>query len=143
MIRCGIVEKNEAMLARFMGGLNKDIQTILEYKDYNNITCLFHLACKLNMKCRIDRHWRELTFLQVDFHHGHRVHPLLPLHQHLHQVPAPVMIQESRHNHHYLPRAHLSGVRRALLLSWRQQGSSSFMAHGGQETELQVMISGR
>ena len=46
MIRCGIVEENEAMLARFMGGLNKEIQTILEYKDYNNITRLFHLACK-------------------------------------------------------------------------------------------------
>ena len=40
MIRCGIVEENEAMLARFMGGLNKEIQTILEYKEYNNITFL-------------------------------------------------------------------------------------------------------
>src|SRR3954470_7741663 len=34
------------MLARFMGGLNKEIQTILEYKDYTTITRLFHLACK-------------------------------------------------------------------------------------------------
>ena len=33
MIRCGIVEDNEAMLARFMGGLNREIQTILEYKE--------------------------------------------------------------------------------------------------------------
>ena len=46
MIRCGIVEDNEAMLACFMGGLNKEIQTILEYKEYTNITRLFHLACK-------------------------------------------------------------------------------------------------
>ena len=46
MIRCGIVEKNEAMLACFMGGLNREIQTILEYKEYTNITRLFHLACK-------------------------------------------------------------------------------------------------
>ena len=46
MIRCGIVEDNEAMLACFMGGLNREIQTILEYKEYNNITRLFHLACK-------------------------------------------------------------------------------------------------
>ena len=84
MIRCGIVEENEAMLARFMGGLNRENQTILEYKEYTNITRLFHLACKLNVKCRIDMHWRELTFLQVDLHHGHHVHPLLPLHQHLH-----------------------------------------------------------
>lgn len=46
MIRCGIVEENEAMLTRFMGGLNREIQTILEYNVYNNITRLFHLACK-------------------------------------------------------------------------------------------------
>src|ERR1041385_3209508 len=46
LIRCGLVEDNEAMLARFMGGLNKEIQTILEYKDYATITRLFHLACK-------------------------------------------------------------------------------------------------
>ena len=45
MIRCGIVEDNEAMLARFMGGLNREIQTILEYKEYwRELT--FHLACK-------------------------------------------------------------------------------------------------
>ena len=46
MIRCGIVEENEATLARFMGGLNREIQMILEYKEYTNITRLFHLACK-------------------------------------------------------------------------------------------------
>ena len=34
------------MLARFMGGLNREIQTILEYKEYTSITRLFHLACK-------------------------------------------------------------------------------------------------
>ena len=46
MIRCGIVEDNEAMLESFMGGLNREIQTILEYKEYTIITRLFHLACK-------------------------------------------------------------------------------------------------
>ena len=40
------VEENEAMLARFMGELNRVVQTILEYKEYTNITRLFHLACK-------------------------------------------------------------------------------------------------
>ena len=30
MIRCGIVEENEAMLARFMGGLNRDIEFLIE-----------------------------------------------------------------------------------------------------------------
>ena len=34
------------MLAHFTGGLNREIQTILEYKEYTNITRLFHLACK-------------------------------------------------------------------------------------------------
>ena len=43
MIRCGIVEENEPMLAHFMGGLNREIQTILEYKEYTNIIRLFHL----------------------------------------------------------------------------------------------------
>ena len=52
LIRCGIVEDNEAMLARFMGGLNREIQTILEYKEYNNITRLFHLASKAEREVR-------------------------------------------------------------------------------------------
>jgi hypothetical protein len=33
-------------MARFLGGLNQEIQDILAYKEYNNITKLFHLACK-------------------------------------------------------------------------------------------------
>ena len=33
-------------MARFLGGLNREIQDILAYKEYNNVTCLFHLACK-------------------------------------------------------------------------------------------------
>ena len=83
LIRCSIVEDTEAILACFMGGLNRETQTILEYKEYNNITLYSILLVKLNVKCRIDRHWRELTFLQADLHHGHHVHPLLPLHHHL------------------------------------------------------------
>jgi hypothetical protein len=31
---------------RFFVGLNREIQDILEYKDYTNITHLFHFACK-------------------------------------------------------------------------------------------------
>jgi hypothetical protein len=33
-------------MARFLGGLNREIQDILAYKEYTNITRLFHLACK-------------------------------------------------------------------------------------------------
>jgi hypothetical protein len=33
-------------MARFFIGLNHEIQDILEYKDYADITHLFHFACK-------------------------------------------------------------------------------------------------
>lgn len=46
MLHCGLVENEEASMARFLGGLNREIQDILDYKDYNSITRLFLLACK-------------------------------------------------------------------------------------------------
>jgi hypothetical protein len=33
-------------MAHFLGGLNREIQDVLDYKEYTNITGLFHLACK-------------------------------------------------------------------------------------------------
>jgi len=45
MLRCGLVENNDAAMARFLGGLNHEIQIVLDYKEYNTITRLFHLAC--------------------------------------------------------------------------------------------------
>jgi hypothetical protein len=44
MLRCGLVENEEASMARFLGGLNREIYDILSYKEYNSITRLFHLA---------------------------------------------------------------------------------------------------
>ena len=46
MIRCGIIEENDAAMARFRGGLNHEIQDILDYKEYNDMTTLFEYACK-------------------------------------------------------------------------------------------------
>jgi hypothetical protein len=46
MLRCNLVEGEEPAVARFLGGLNREIQDILAYKDYTNVTHLFHLACK-------------------------------------------------------------------------------------------------
>jgi hypothetical protein len=48
------------MLSRFFGGLNKEIQHILDYKEYNTITRLFHLACKAELEVQ-DRQpsWRR------------------------------------------------------------------------------------
>jgi hypothetical protein len=46
MLRCGLVELDDAAMARFRGGLNTKIQDILDYKDYFVITTLFEYACK-------------------------------------------------------------------------------------------------
>jgi hypothetical protein len=46
MLRCNLDEREDAAMARFVAGLNHEIQDILEYKDYANITHLFHFACK-------------------------------------------------------------------------------------------------
>jgi hypothetical protein len=34
MLRCGLVESDDAAMAHFRGGLNSEIQDILDYKDY-------------------------------------------------------------------------------------------------------------
>jgi hypothetical protein len=46
MLRCKLEEDEEPAMARFLGGLNQEIQDILAYKECNNVTKLFHLACK-------------------------------------------------------------------------------------------------
>jgi hypothetical protein len=46
MLCCNLEEREDAAMARFFAGLNRKIQDILEYKDYANITRLFHFACK-------------------------------------------------------------------------------------------------
>jgi len=46
MLRCNLDEDEEPAMARFLGGLNREIQDILAYKEYTNVTRLFHLACK-------------------------------------------------------------------------------------------------
>jgi hypothetical protein len=46
MIHCGILEDNDAAMAHFRGGLNREIQDILDYKEYYDTTTLFEYACK-------------------------------------------------------------------------------------------------
>jgi hypothetical protein len=46
ILRCNLEEREDAAMARFVAGLNHEIQDILEYIDYANITRLFHFACK-------------------------------------------------------------------------------------------------
>jgi hypothetical protein len=46
MLHCSLEEREHAVVARFVAGSNHEILDILEYKDYANITCSFHFACK-------------------------------------------------------------------------------------------------
>jgi hypothetical protein len=46
MIRCGLFEQDDATMACFRGGLNREIQDILDYKEYVDMTTLFEYACK-------------------------------------------------------------------------------------------------
>jgi hypothetical protein len=47
MIRCGILEEPDAAMARLRGGLNREIQNTLDYKEYADMTQLFEFACKV------------------------------------------------------------------------------------------------
>jgi hypothetical protein len=66
MLRCNLEEREDAAMAQFFAGLNREIQDILEYKDYANITHLFHFAVKLKGKCRVTTQVRRLIFLQEE-----------------------------------------------------------------------------
>ena len=57
MIRAGIEEDNEQMMARFFSGLNKEIQNIVDYKEYHTINRLFHLACKAEREVQDRQPW--------------------------------------------------------------------------------------
>jgi hypothetical protein len=46
LARCGINEDDNDVSARFFGGLNYDIQNILDYKEWHNFSQLYHLAIK-------------------------------------------------------------------------------------------------
>jgi hypothetical protein len=46
MTRCGILEEPDAAMACFHGSLNREIQNILDYKEYADMTQLFEFACK-------------------------------------------------------------------------------------------------
>jgi hypothetical protein len=44
MLRCGVVEDPEDQMVRFYGGLRREIQDIVDYKEYHSIQRLFHLS---------------------------------------------------------------------------------------------------
>ena len=47
MLRCGLEEHAEVTENRFLSGLNQEIQDLLVHKEYNSLSHLFILACKV------------------------------------------------------------------------------------------------
>ena len=52
LIRSNIEETNEATMARFMNGLNRDIQDVVELQSYNNMDELIHRAVKVEQNLK-------------------------------------------------------------------------------------------
>ena len=44
MVRCGVVEDPEDKVCHFYGGLRREIQDIIDYKDFTTTNQLFQLA---------------------------------------------------------------------------------------------------
>jgi hypothetical protein len=85
MIHCGIFEEPDAAMARFRGRLNREIQDILDYKEYADMTQLFEFACKAEREV----HGRRLRTYSNSFA-GRNSCPVQHLHSlrhpHLHRV---------------------------------------------------------
>jgi hypothetical protein len=84
MLHCNLEEREDAAMAQFVAGLNREIQGILEDKDYTNITCFFILLVKMRAKCRVATQVQRLIFLQEELIHGSSTMDVLPHHL-LHQ----------------------------------------------------------
>jgi hypothetical protein len=46
MLHCGLIEENDVAMARFRGGLNREIQDILDCTEYVDMATLFEYACR-------------------------------------------------------------------------------------------------
>jgi hypothetical protein len=87
MLRCGLEETPEAKMARFFGGLNREIQTLI-IKNIILSLVYFTLLVKLKEKCRTGKGQGALLglFLQVGQIKGKQRRPQLPPAAHLHQA---------------------------------------------------------
>jgi hypothetical protein len=60
--RCGIVEGHEDALCRFYSGLRRDIQDIVDYKDFNTVNKLFQFAMLAEKELQGGQHRPWTTF---------------------------------------------------------------------------------
>ena len=61
LARCCIREDDDDISARFFGGLNRDIQDILDYKDWTHFFKLYHLSLKVEREVQ-GRRKDQLSF---------------------------------------------------------------------------------
>jgi hypothetical protein len=60
--RCGIVEGHEDALCRFYSGLRRDIQDIMDYKEFNTVNKLFQFAMLAEKELQGRQHRPRTTF---------------------------------------------------------------------------------
>jgi hypothetical protein len=85
MLHCNLEEREDVVMAQFVAGLNCEIQEILEYKDYTDITHLFHFACKAEREVQGRNTSAKTIFLQEELIHGSATMDVQS-HRLLHQV---------------------------------------------------------
>jgi hypothetical protein len=57
-----VVEDPEDQMVRFYGGLRREIQDIVDYKEYHSIQCLFHLSMLTEKEWQGRQQRRSSTF---------------------------------------------------------------------------------
>jgi hypothetical protein len=62
MLRCEVVEDPEDQIVMFYGGLRREIQDIVDYKEYHSIQCLFHLSMLAEKELQSRQQRRSSTF---------------------------------------------------------------------------------
>jgi hypothetical protein len=62
MLRCGVVEDPEDQIVRFYGALRREIQDIVDYKEYHSIQRLFHLSMLTEKELQSRQQRRSSTF---------------------------------------------------------------------------------
>ena len=62
MLRCGVVEDLKDQMVRFYGGLRREIQDIVDYKEYHSIQRLFHLSMLAEKELQGHQQRRSSTF---------------------------------------------------------------------------------
>jgi hypothetical protein len=68
MLRCGVVEDQEDQIVRFYGGLQREIQDTVDYKEYHSIQHLFQLAMLAEKELQgHQQHRRNNTFTPWQF----------------------------------------------------------------------------